>query len=100
MIFMDLSFANNYDLLSQIGFIITLIDKDNKANILYQLSIKYKRVTQSVLVSKLYRIAYGFDTGAVIKVTIKKILQLKRLLITLYTDLKSLYNYLVKLRTI
>ena len=35
MIFMDLSFANNYDLLSQIGFVITLTDKDNKANILY-----------------------------------------------------------------
>ena len=43
--------------------------------------------------------AHGFDTGAVIKATIKKILQLKRLLITLYTNLKSLYNYLVKLRT-
>ena len=42
--------------------------------------------------------AYGFDTGAAIKATIKKILQFERLLITLYTDLKSLYNCLVKLR--
>ena len=51
------------------------------------------------MASELYGIAYGFDTGAVIKITIKKILQLKRLLITLYTDSKSLYNYLVKLKT-
>ena len=43
--------------------------------------------------------AYGFDTGAMIKTTIKKILQLKRLPITLCTDSKSLYNCLVKLRT-
>ena len=35
MIFTDLSFTNNYNLLSQIGFIIALIDKDNKANILH-----------------------------------------------------------------
>ena len=42
--------------------------------------------------------AYGFNTKAIIKATIKKILQLKQLLITLCTDLKSLYNYLVKLR--
>jgi hypothetical protein len=41
--------------------------------------------------------AHGFDTGAAIKVTIKKILQLKQLPITLCTDLKSLYNCLVKL---
>src|SRR6266702_4116172 len=43
--------------------------------------------------------AHGFDTGATIKATIKKILQLKQLSITLYTDLKSLYNCLVKLGT-
>ena len=35
MIFTDSSFANNYDLLSQIGFVIALIDKNNKANIIY-----------------------------------------------------------------
>ena len=39
---MDLSFANNYNLLSQIGFIIILTDKNNKANVFYWLSIKYK----------------------------------------------------------
>ena len=43
--------------------------------------------------------AYGFNTKATIKATIEKILQLKQLLITLYTDSKSLYNYLVKLKT-
>jgi len=35
MIFTDSSFANNHDLLSQIGFVITLTDKNNKANILH-----------------------------------------------------------------
>ena len=44
--------------------------------------------------------AHGFNTKTVIKATIKKILQLKQLLAILYTDLKSLYNCLVKLGTI
>ena len=70
---MDLSFANNYNLSSQLGFIIIFIDKDNRANIFYQLSIKCKQVIRSVLASKLYKMAYGFDTRAAIKVTIKKI---------------------------
>jgi len=43
--------------------------------------------------------AHKFNTGAAIKATIKKILQLKQLLVILYTNLKSLYNCLVKLRT-
>ena len=49
--------------------------------------------------SKLYRIAYRFDTAAAIKTTIERILQLEQLPITLCTDSKSLYNCLVKLGT-
>jgi hypothetical protein len=51
-----------------------------------------------VLASKLYSIAYSFNIGAVIKSTIDRILRVNLLLI-LYTDLKSLYNYLVRLGT-
>jgi hypothetical protein len=43
--------------------------------------------------------AHGFNAGAAIKATIKKILQLKRLPVILCTDSKSLYNCLVKLGT-
>ena len=43
--------------------------------------------------------AYRFDIGAVIKLTVKQLLQIKLPLI-LYTDLKSLYKCLVKLSTI
>ena len=42
--------------------------------------------------------AYGFDIGAIIKLTIKQLLQIKFPFI-LYTDLKLLYKYLVKLGT-
>ena len=58
----------------------------------------YKRITRSILVSKLYTMAYGFDISAAIKLIIKQLLQIKLLLI-LYTDSKSLYKCLVKLNT-
>lgn len=98
MVFIDALFANNQDLLLQIGFVIALSDKNNKANILHWLSIKCKRVTRSVLASELYVMAHRFDTGAAIKSTIEAILRIQLPLI-LYTDSKSLYDCLVKLGT-
>jgi len=74
MVFTDASFANNRDLLSQIGFIIVLTDYNQDANILYWSSIKYKQVTRSILAFKLYALAHGFNIAAVIKSTIQKIL--------------------------
>ena len=74
MIFTDASFANNKDLISQIGYIIALSDATKKANIVHWSSVKYKRVTRSVLASELYGIAHGFDIGVAIKSIIDKIL--------------------------
>ena len=96
---MDASFANNRDLLSQIGFVIILIDCNQDINILYWSLIKCKQVTRSVLASKLYVLAHGFNIAAIIRLIIQKILQSEQLPLVLYTDSKSLYNCLVKLGT-
>ena len=73
------------------------MDRNQDTNILYWSLIKYKRVTRSVLASKLYTLAYGFNIVAAIKLIVQKILQLEQLPLVLYTDLKSLYDCLVKL---
>ena len=77
---------------------IILIDIIGKANIIYWSSTKYKRVTKSILAIKLYRIAHSFNITAAIKLTINKMLFIITPLI-LYTDLKSLFNCLVRLNT-
>lgn len=98
VVFTDASFANNKDLSSQIGYVIALVDGNNKANVLHWSSIKCKRVTRSVLASELYAMAHGFDMGAAIKSTIEKVLQ-QSLPMIICTDSKSLYDCLVKLGT-
>ena len=60
--------------------------------------MKYKRVTRSILASKLYSIAHGFNIGGLVKTTINRILEIEVLLV-IYIDSKSLYKYLVKLGT-
>jgi hypothetical protein len=60
--------------------------------------MKYKRVTRSVLALELYGIAHGFDIGSLVKTMINRILEIEVLLVV-YIDSKSLYEYLVKLGT-
>jgi len=60
--------------------------------------MKYKRVTRSVLASELYSIAHSFNIGGSVKSTINKALEIKVPLV-IYTNSKSLYEYLVKLGT-
>ena len=99
LVFTDSSFANNLDYSSQIGFVIVFADKNDQANILHWSSVKCKRVTRSILASELYGIAYGFDIGTVLKSTLEQIMKIQNLLMVLCTDLKSLYECLVKLGT-
>jgi len=61
--------------------------------------MKYKRVTRSVLASKLYSIAYSFNISGLVKSIINKVLEIEVSLVV-YIDSKSLYKYLVKLGTI
>ena len=77
---------------------IVLMDATGKANIIYWSLTKCKRVMRSVLATKLYRMAHGFNIAAAIKSTIDKMLSIITPLI-LYTDLKSLFNCLVRLST-
>ena len=76
------------------------MDAINNANIIYWSSIKYKYITQSVLALELYIIIYRFNTAAAIKLIIIELLYLPKLLpLTICTNLKSLYKYLIKLNT-
>ncbi|KHJ34392.1 hypothetical protein EV44_g3601 [Erysiphe necator] len=90
------SFANNTDHSYQIDFVIVLADCNKRANILHWSSIKCRRVKRSVLAAELYGVVYGFDVGSVIKASLKKMLE-QHIPLTLCTDSKPLFEFLVKL---
>ena len=79
-VFVDGSFANNKDFSSQIGYLIILANETNsttndefviKGNLIYYSSTKSKRVTRSVLASKIYSIVGGVNMAITINITIK-----------------------------
>ncbi|KAF1937111.1 hypothetical protein EJ02DRAFT_459012 [Clathrospora elynae] len=110
MVFVDGSFANNSDLSSQLGFILMLVNKSTNAdstfticgNVIHYSSTKCKRVTQSVLASKIYGMVNGFDIGIAIATTLRMIterLGIAAVPLVICTDSYSLYECLVKLGT-
>jgi hypothetical protein len=79
-IFVDGSFANNKNFSSQIGYEIILANKTPgineftiTGNLIHQSSTKSKRITRSVLASKIYSIVAGYDIAFAISLTLKEI---------------------------
>ena len=77
---------------------IVLADENDNCNIIHWSSIKCKRVTRSVIASKLYAMTHGFDTTCTLKDTLDKIAQ-RQTSIVICIDSLSLYECLVKLVT-
>lgn len=80
----------------QIGYVICFPNATNKVNIIHWFLIKCKRITRNVLAAELYGMAHGFNIRAIIKAMLKKMLG-SAIPPILCTDLKFLYNCLVKL---
>src|SRR6266567_4671963 len=108
-IFVNSSFANNKDFSSQIGYLIILANKTKgnnnfaiKGNLIHYSSTKSKRVTKSVLASKIYRMVGGVNMAIAINTTIKIITRQLGFLYTpiiVCTNLYLLYKCLIKLST-
>jgi len=108
-VFVDGSFANNKDFSSQIGYLIILANETKgtnefiiKGNLIHYSSTKSKRVTRSVLASKIYGMVGGVNMAIVINTIIKIITGQLGFLYTpiiVCTNLYLLYKCLVKLST-
>ncbi len=94
IMFIDSSFANNWDLFSQIDYVVCLINSKH-VNIVHWSSIKCKRVTRSVLAAKLYAFAHDFDLEATLKATFFNILD-RFVFLIFCIDAKSLCDCLIK----
>jgi hypothetical protein len=108
-VFVDGSFANNHDLSSQIGYIVTLgIEEGTNGsftwtgNVIGYSSTKCKRVTRAILASELYSMVAGVDMAISLSTTFALIcrqLSINNFPVIVCTDSFSLYECLVKLGT-
>ena len=108
-VFVDGSFANNQDLSSQIGYVVTIGTETSyddsftwNGNIIGYSSTKCKRVTRAVLASELYSMVAGADAAISFSTTFARIcrqLEIDNFPVVLCTDSFSLYECLVKLGT-
>jgi hypothetical protein len=79
-VFINSSFANNKDLSSQIRYVIILANKiagldkfTIRGNLIYWSSTKSKKITRSMLASKIYGMITGVDIVYTISSTLKLI---------------------------
>jgi hypothetical protein len=106
-VFINGSLSNLKDFISQIKYIIILINKfkrENefiiKGNLINTSSTKYKHVIRNSLASEIYRIVDSLDLVYIIAATLKIIIDqrnLPEIPIVLYIDSKFLYKYIIKL---
>jgi hypothetical protein len=95
-VYADASFANNPDLMSQIGHVAFIVDKHHKCALLSWSSHKCKRVTRSVLAAELYALAGAFAYGYAIRHSLQSLLG-RPVNIFLFTDSMTLFNSITTL---
>lgn len=95
VVYSDGSFATNKDGSFQVGYLVFMADKDNKANLIDYVSNKSRRVVRSVLGAETFGLANACDSAIVIQHNLKQILG-KTLKIQVLRYSETLFN--VKIR--
>jgi Reverse transcriptase (RNA-dependent DNA polymerase) len=91
----DSSFANNGDLTSQLGYMVCLVDKYKRCNIIHYSSYKSKRVTRSVLGGEIHAFADAFDCAFTLKHDLEGLL-CQKVPVTILTDSRSLFDVITR----
>jgi len=94
-LFTDASFANTDRLKSQLGFVLSLTDSNNRSNIVHYGSSSCKRVTRSVMAAELHALIYGFDNAYLVRDILEEVLQ-QKIEIDGYLDSRTVFNVVAK----
>ena len=94
-VYTDASFAGNDDLSSQVGFIILLCDRSDRAHILEYSSRKSKRAVRSILGGELQAFASGFDQAFILRHDLETIFRMK-ISLHMLTDSLQIFDVITK----
>lgn len=90
-LYANTSFGNNYDLNSQLGFVVLLCDKRGTAHILDYSSRKSKRVIRSILGGD----ADAYDREYMLKIDLELMFRIK-VPLKMFTDSLQLFHVITK----
>lgn len=91
----DESFDNTANLKNQLGYLILLVDKEDKWKILHYGSHKWQRVARSVMAAELKAVVLAFKFAGIIKNLVEDILW-RKLCIEGMIDRKTVFNVVPK----
>ena len=91
-VFSDASYGNLKDGESQIGYLVFLCDRTDRAVLVSWGSKKAKRVARSTLTAETFAAVEGLDSAIVVKQVMEEVLGRRLPPIEIYVDNKSLYD--------
>lgn len=91
----DASFANTDNAKSQLGYVILMVDKRGRSNIVHYVPNKSKRVARSVLAAEMHGLSLGFDYAYTIKTLLEEILK-RAVDMEALVGSKTLFNVIAK----
>lgn len=97
-VFVDASFASNYDGSSQLGVLVCLRDSTGRCNVIHATCVKSRRIARSSLAAEIFAILEGFDVGYIMKVWLSKVFK-RNLDLHILTDSRTGFHTVTTLVT-
>lgn len=94
-VYADVSFANNDDLSSQIGYVVLLCDGSDNCHVLAYSSKKARRVVRRIMAGEVYAFTDAFDAAYIIKHDLELIYR-QHLPLIMLTDSKQMFDVVTR----
>jgi len=94
-VYADASFASNDDLSSQLGYIVSLCDSEDRCHVLTYRSKKARRIVRSIMAGEVYAFADAFDAAYILKHDLERAYG-QPLPLVMLTDSKQIFDVITR----
>ena len=95
VVFSNAALSNSANIISQLGYIILLADKNHSCHVIHVFSKKSSRVVRSVLTAEVYVFTDSFEMAFTIHQDLSEMMN-RNIKLTMLTDSKSIFDVITK----